>query len=220
MEFGAKLSPYVDSRGVELQDNAWAFTQPLGDSAAGFFKITILPQAIALEAKLPSNTLEWFEQRFEIILDEFKKTFRPAFVISSQARVIGTIPVNGDARVFLVEHLANMPSERFGLLHRPFHVFGIHLGMPPFQLQMPPKGKGKKGKLIPTEWAADVKIESLAEDTRQLYLDATGQWPPSPKKWDGRVTKESVTRLAAVKEYLEQNVLPFLTNIRTNGGKK
>ena len=71
----SELSPYVDSRGVDLQDDSWAFTHPLGDSAAGIFKITIRPQGIVLEAKLPTNSLEWFEDRYGIILDEFRKHF-------------------------------------------------------------------------------------------------------------------------------------------------
>jgi hypothetical protein len=217
LEFGAKLSAYVDARGVDLQDSSWTFSQPLGDSAAGLFRVTIQEEAITLEARMPTSPLEWFEDRYGFILDEFQKSFKPAFVISSTAKVMATIPVDGDARAFLFEHVANMPPERLNPLGRPLHIFGMRLGMPPFQLQMRPKGGSKKGKVISTEWSVDVKVESLAVDTRQLYLEVTGQWPPNPKAWDGRATKESVARLATVKEYLEKHVLPFLKNNRSNG---
>lgn len=38
LEFAAKLADYVDPRGVVVKDDAWIFTQPLGDSAAGFLQ--------------------------------------------------------------------------------------------------------------------------------------------------------------------------------------
>ena len=32
LEFAAKLADYIDPRGVVVKDDAWIFTQPLGDS--------------------------------------------------------------------------------------------------------------------------------------------------------------------------------------------
>jgi len=221
MEFGAKLSAYFDARGVDLQDSSWTFSQPLGDSAAGLFQVTIQEQAVTLEARLPTNNLEWFEHRYEFILEEFRKAFKPTFLISSTAKVIATISVDGDAREFLFNHVANIPHERLRPLGRPVHIVGMRLGMPPFQLQTPPKGKRKKGKVVKSaEWAVDVKAESLAIDTRKLYLEVTGQWPPGPKAWTTKVTKESVTRLGIVKGFLTDRVVAFLNGNDGNGGEK
>ena len=222
-EFAAKLSPYVDARGAELQDNAWIFSQPLGDSAAGLFRLLVQEQMLSLEARLPTNPLDWFERRYELILDEFRKAFKPTFLISSSAMVLGTVSVFGDARAFLFEHVANIPESKLKPLGRPVHIVGIRFGMPPFALQGATQkgGKKRKAKIVEsTEWAVDVKAESLGTDTKKLYLEATGQWPLVPKSWDAQATKEAVTRLATVKNYLEDNLLPFLTGEPRNGGKK
>lgn len=146
MEFGAKLAAYFDARGVELQDRSWTFSQPLGDSAAGLFRVVIQEQAVTLEARLPTNPLEWFEHRYEFILNEFQETFKPAFLITSTAKILATIQIDGDARSFLLQHVANMPVKRLEALHRPIHIVGLRLAMPAFELQEPPKPKGTKAK--------------------------------------------------------------------------
>jgi hypothetical protein len=220
LEFGARLSGHVESRNVDLQDSSWTFSQPLGDSAAGLLQITVQEQSVTLQAQYPTHRLEWFEDRFGFILDEFQKTFKPNFVLSSLAKVIATVQIDGDARNFLFKHVANMQPERFNPLGRPLHIFGFRLVLPPFQLKVPPKGKGKRGKLIPTEWQADIKVESLGTDIHQLFLDATGQWPPAPREWDNAATRGCTQKLAIVKEYLEKHVIPFLDPTRGNGGQK
>jgi hypothetical protein len=222
MEFGAKLATYFDARGVDLQDRSWTFSQPLGDSAAGLFRVVIHEQAVSLEARAPTNTLEWFEHRYEFILNEFQEAFKPALLISSNAKVLATIQIDGDARNFLLEHVAHMPIEKLNSLRRPIHIIGLRLAMPAFEVQEEPapkpkagkrKGKPKKAKIIESvEWAADVKAESLAVDTGKLYLEATGIWPPGPRIWDNEATKEAVTRLATVKAYLADRFVPFLND--------
>ena len=92
LQFAAKLSAYVDPRGVELQDGSWVFSQPLGDSAAGMLQVAVHEQTVTLEARLPTNPLDWFERCYEIILDEFQNTFKPTFLISSTAKVLGRDP--------------------------------------------------------------------------------------------------------------------------------
>ncbi len=214
LEFGAKLSAFIDPRGIELQDGAWIFSQPLGDSAAGLFRVTIQENTITLEARLPTNRLDWFERRYEIILDEFQKTFKPTFLISSMAKVLGTIPIDGDAREFLFNHVVKISKPKFGILERPVHIVGIRLGLPAFEVSKAKrtKGKSKKEKGIKsTEWAVDIKAESLAADTRKVYLEATGQWPPIPREWNGAATKAVITRLATVKSYLKDHFISFLT---------
>ena len=43
-------------------------------------RIAIQEQTIGLEVQRPTNALDWFEQRYAFVLDEFRKTFKPAFV--------------------------------------------------------------------------------------------------------------------------------------------
>ena len=66
-------------------------------------------------------------------------------MISSMAKVIATIPVDGVILgCFLSSIVQTYPLGDLALLQRPFHIFGIRLGMPPFQLQVPPKGKSRR----------------------------------------------------------------------------
>jgi hypothetical protein len=196
MEFGKKLSEHIEPHGVELQDNAWTFSQPLGDRPGGLL-----------------------ETRYEFILDEFRKTFKPAYVIATMAKVVGTVEVDGDARRFLFEHVAHIPELRLEALGRPVHIVGIRLGMPAFQAAEPPKGKRKKPKIIETKWLVETRAESLGADIRKLYLEAAGQWPLEPKEWNAAATKEVVARLGTVKSYLIERLLPFLTKDVNSGGK-
>jgi hypothetical protein len=219
MEFGKKLSEHIEPHGVELQDNAWTFSQPLGDRPGGLLKVAIQEQMIALEASQPTYALDWFETRYEFILDEFRKTFKPAYVIATMAKVVGTVEVDGDARRFLFEHVAHIPELRLEALGRPVHIVGIRLGMPAFQAAEPPKGKRKKPKIIETKWLVETRAESLGADIRKLYLEAAGQWPLEPKEWNAAATKEVVARLGTVKSYLIERLLPFLTKDVNSGGK-
>jgi len=214
MDFGAKLATHINPRVVDLQENSWTFSQPLGDTPDGLFRVTIQDQTVELEAKLPNNKLEWVETNFGIILKEFQKTFNPAVLISSVARVVKTVSVDGDARSFLLEHVAHIPVERLNPLHRPIHLIGLHLGCPPFFFQEPGGGEP-----IQKEWAVDVKVESLAADVSKVFIDATGQWPLAAKMWNDEATNEAVQRLATVNEFLEKDVLGFLTDDQKTGAE-
>jgi hypothetical protein len=214
LEFAAQLSAHVDApRELELQENQWTFTQPLGDRAAGVFQVAIQESQVIVEAAFPTHPLEWLERRFEFIVSEFRKMFTPGLLLGSRASVRGTLQVDGDARVFLTTHVTMMEKKRLAPLDRPVHLFGIHLVMPPFQLQQqPPAGKkGRKVKIIKSaDWISEVRVESLLEDSRKLFLETTGQWQ-TPGKWDEEATKDVVGHLAVVSGFLKGNLVPFLT---------
>ncbi len=212
LEFAAKLSTHVDvPRGLDLQENQWSFSQPLGSTSRGVFQVVVKESQLVLEAAFPSHALEWFELRFEFIVEEFRKMFTPGLLLASTAAYRGTLQIDGDARVFLTTYVTKMEPRRLSPLGRPLHLFGIRLLMPPFQEQKPPEGKRKKTKVVRTvDWVADVKAESLLEDTEKLYLEATGQWP-TPHKWDKKASKSVVAQLAIVADFLKNNFVPFLT---------
>ncbi len=218
LEFAAKLSAHVDApRGLDLQENQWTFSQPLGASPAGGLRVVVRESQLVLEAAFPTHALEWFEHRYDFILSEFHKMFGPGLLLESSASVRGTLQVDGDARRFLTTYVTKMEGERLSPLGRPLHLFGIRLLLPPFQEQAPPTGKRKKGKIVRTvDWVADVKAESLVEDTGKLFLEATGQWP-APRRWDEKATKSVVGQLAVVCGFLKNNLVPFLTAESSKG---
>jgi hypothetical protein len=212
LEFAAKLSTHVDvPRGLDLQENQWTFSQPLGSLSRGLFQVAIKESELMIEAAFPTHALEWFEHRYEFIVEEFRKMFTPGLLLTSAAVCRGTLQIDGDARTFLATHVARVAPNQLSPLGRPLHLFGIRLMMPPFREQKPPEGKRKKPKIVRTvDWVADVKAESLVEDTGKLFLEATGQWP-APRKWDEKASKRVVGQLATVSDFLKNNFVAFLT---------
>ncbi|MGA2035313.1 MAG: hypothetical protein ABSG68_23950, partial [Thermoguttaceae bacterium] len=161
LEFAAKLSTGFDPREMDLQDTQWTFLQKIGDNAAGFFRLAIGETEILLEVGFTENRLEWFEQRCGLILDEFRKTFTPAVVLTTTVRVNGTLAIDGDARMFLTTHVTNFNRKRLQAFQRPVQLFGIRLAMPAFQRPLPPKGRRKKPAIETVDWHIEAKAESL-----------------------------------------------------------
>jgi hypothetical protein len=218
LEFAAKLSVLVDApRGLDLQDNQWTLSQPLGTTALGVFKVQVNESQLQLETVFPTHPLEWLAHRYEFIVSEFCKMFTPELLLGSFAGVRGTLQIDGDARLFLTTHVTQMEPTRLSPLGRPLHLFGIRLLMPPFRQHQTPKGKRKKGKVVKmVDWVADVKAESLVEDTTKLFLEASGQWP-APQKWDEGAVRRVVEQLDTVCDFLKSNLVPFLTAEPKNG---
>jgi hypothetical protein len=218
LEFAAKVSTHADApRGLDLQESQWSFSQPLGATSRGVFQVIVKESALILEVAFPSHALEWLEHRFEFIVEEFRKMFTPGLLLASSAAYRGTLQVDGDARTFLTTYVTKMEPKRLSPLGRPLHLFGIRLLMPPFQEQKPPEGKRKKAKIVRTvDWVADVKAESLVEDTGKLFLETTGEWQ-TPKKWDEKASKSVVGQMATVSDFVKNNFVPFLTSESNEG---
>jgi hypothetical protein len=211
LEFAASLSSIIDPRGVELEENFWKFSQPLGADAAGKFQIGIWDQRITIEAFYPTDSLEYFERRYNLILKEFTKTFRPKLLLESDACMRGTYQIDGDARIFLATHIAKLDSKRLHqTLGRPVHSFGIRLFMPPFQVERSSKGKQKKKKIIDkVDWLLNIRAESQLEDPSKLFIEAKAQWS-DPVNWNDTAMRVVEGRLAVISDYLKTKFISFL----------
>ena len=216
-EFAAKLTDFVDPRGVMLKEDAWVFAQPLGESALGFLRAVIQPNTITLEANGATYVMEYFETRCRFVLEEFQRNFLPTWLPASMAKVSGTLDVDGDARAVLCEHLTKL-SDRVQILGRPIQLFGIRFAMPPFEARDQSSGRGR-GKLIASEdWSAELRAESLFADPGKLYLEATGSWVlPTPKRWNEGTIEEVIQHLGKVSTYLREHLIPFLRKRAENG---
>jgi len=50
LEFAAKVSTHADApRGLDLQENQWSFSQPLGATSRGVFQVVVKESALILE---------------------------------------------------------------------------------------------------------------------------------------------------------------------------
>jgi len=109
----------------------------------------------------------------------------------------GTIPINGDARTFLAQHVMSIDPDRVDRFGRPIHLVGLRFFFPPF------RHKGKKGKAAVANWQVNVKAESLLEDPSKLYLEADADWS-EPEDWSDEATANLVKQLGIVSSYLEE----------------
>jgi hypothetical protein len=213
LEFAAKLSGVIDSRGLDLQETRWQFTQPFGSHAHGVFRVNIDQSTLTMEASYPSDRRQLIEDRFGLILKEFQNAFQPELILGSSACFRGTLSIDGDSRAFLGSCVANIPDERMAKLGRPLHLFGIRVFLPPFVAQEPPKNKkGKQGKRKASHdvrWGINVRAESLMEDTTKMFIEGSGEWP-EPRKWDESASKDVIQHLDTVSEYLSNKFLSFL----------
>jgi hypothetical protein len=139
----------------------------------------------------------------------FGDTFKPKVMLLAAAKVVGTMQIDGDARLFLAKHVSSLDTKRFTMLNRPIHIFGIRVTCPPYKKE---ETKGKK-KVITAQalFNVDIKAESWGEDPTKLWLEADAQWPV-PSQWDAKSIDEVVGHLQLVKDYLAQDVMQFLQN--------
>ena len=212
LEFAAKLSGTIDSRGLDIQEHRWEFSQPLGSHASGIFRVAIDQQSLAMEANYPSDRRQAIEDRFGLILKEFKRTFRPELILSSTACVRGTLNIDGDSRSFLGGHVANIHADKLRHLGRPLHLFGLRMFLPPYVAQDAPKST-KRSKKVPdarADWGIAICAESLMEDISKLFLEASGEWP-APRKWDDEAGDQVIEHIGTVSDYLSKQFLSFLT---------
>lgn len=221
-EFAAKLSDSFDARETDLQDTQWRFLQKMGDSPSGFFRMLIRETEISLEVAYTENRLQWFTDRCGLILDEFRKTFTPAIVLTTTVRINGTLEIDGDSRLFLTDHVTNFNRSRLEVFKSPVQLFGIRFSMPAHQYEVPPKrppkGKTKKKPVIETvDWHVEAKAESLMTDPSKLYLETLTVWQ-RPRGWDGATTQLEIDRIEEVSEFLRSRLIPCLTNSPENEG--
>jgi hypothetical protein len=202
-DFGRTLTEFIQPNKSELQAEAWTFSQPQGGSPNCFLSVNVRPSDIQLNVSQPVNNKEWYETRYGLLLRRFAEFFTPELILESSAMIHGLLPIDGDARTFLAQHVMNMNPSRTDQFGRPIHLVGLRFFFPPF------RKKGKKGKEAVTDWQVNVKAESWLEDPGKLYLEADADWP-SPEKWTETAVNRALERLNTVGEYLEKNVVAFL----------
>ena len=215
LEFAGKISSALDAREVALAENQWVLAQPLGANANSKFAVTVTDSAISVQAELPSDRLEKFDNRAHVILSEFQKMFKPELLLGSRAMVRATLQIDGDARTFLIAHVTRFDTAKLKPLGRPVHLFGIRLFMPPYEQTTTASAKSKKSKAkkvvrTTVDWMVDIKAESYIQDPAKLFLEATATWH-TPRKWDTKIVDHIVKGMDTTSDYLRENFVPFLT---------
>ncbi|MGD0382134.1 MAG: hypothetical protein ABSA77_01345 [Thermoguttaceae bacterium] len=206
LEFASIITDFMPTENVSISDNRLVIKTPAND-----FEVHISQTSIQLVQKDLSKGQEFFEKRFQVILNRFSERFSPEMILSSKAMIRALIEIDGDARSFIGFHLMRLNPETLTLMKRPLHLFGLRLFFPPFEVEQSESEKqpGHESAIKPEDWSADVKIESWIENPSKLFLEVDGRWD-EPKVWNNESVEEVWSRVATVDQFIDKNLAPYL----------
>jgi hypothetical protein len=171
-QFQHKCGEGFDWRRQEYQENVWllASPQPEGDPRSQL-KLSLQPDLVNFEDYFPTGPLDVFCDNLRLALTCVADVFSPRLILASGMVIRLTAQSEGnDARVYLGQRCLRL-DDRLGVLGRPVHAVGLKLLLPPLPGEDQPN------------WQAEIKIESLIEDVRQLFIEVDARWA-NPVAWD------------------------------------
>ncbi len=193
--FQIKASSGFDWQRQEFGNNAWRFMSPQSDGdRRSLLKLTVQRDSFNFEDSFPTSTLEVFHDNVRMTMDVMADVFDPKLMLGSGIVVRMTVQSDmDDARVFLGRHCLKL-DDRLSPLGRPVHGVGLSLLLPPLA------GEGQPN------WQAAVKVETLIEDVRQLFIEVDARWGV-PAEWDAQTI---VDRVRTTHAFAETQVLGLL----------
>lgn len=194
-QFQAKANEGFDWQRQEYTENAWRLASPQreGDRRSQL-KLTLSPDSMTFEDSFPTGPVELFNDNLKMAMDVVSTVFNPRLMIAVGVVIRMTAQSDqGDSRIYLGRHCLRL-DDRLAALGRPVHGMGIKMLLPPLP------GEGQPN------WQAAIKVESLLEDVRQLFIEVDAQWP-APIAWGGDAVIE---RVKTCHEFITNNVVDFL----------
>ncbi len=170
--FQAKASEGFDWRRQEFAEHAWQLSSPQSEGdPRSQLKLSVFPDLVNFEDYFPTGSLEVFLDNLKLALESFASVFEPRIIVGSGIVIRLTAQAETeDARVYLGQQCLHL-DERLRPLARPVHAVGLKLLLPPLPGPDQPN------------WQAEVKIETLVEDVRQLFIEVDARWA-STGNWD------------------------------------
>jgi len=201
-EFAAALTEYFDLDNVKTESDSWLLT-----SRRHRLVVNVGQSQLELHCEGPEKPQERYDVYFQKLIACFEGRFHPQIILASKAMIHGLLDIDGDARVFLAEHLLRLSSERLDPLKRPVHGVGLRLFFPAYEVKEP-EGEGSKENQA--DWQVDVRIESWMNDPRKLFVEADAAWA-EPQPWNERSIEAVGSRLSTVSEYVKTAIHRFVT---------
>jgi len=190
IDFARDVQSAMEVEGAALESNQWKFN---GAGVCDGMSVVVERRSISFGVSPPGNNLEFYDHRFESILNAFQQAFSLEAMLNSNAMAQGLVPVSGDARVFLGAGIMLMHPQKLAAIDRSLHILGVRLYFPPDDV----------------EWGVDVKVESWAEDTSMLFIEADADWRGA-RPFDGESIVKAVNGLSTVKDFMNTRLLAFL----------
>ena len=202
LRLAARMQEYVELQQITLEEKRWQFGRADTDQgeAGGRFVVTVRSNGLQVEQLFPGRGLERFEERLLSILKVFGEIMGPKVVLQSGALTRFTLGLDMDARAFLAQRKLRLDKGAMEPFGRPVHVIGLRLFFPPVA--------GREGAEA-RDWQVNVKIESLAKDPTQLFIEADAHWN-QPMQWGEQALSKIVERADTVHTFVRTNVLNFL----------
>jgi hypothetical protein len=194
-QFQMKTSVGFDWARHEYTDRVWRLASPQAEGdPRSHLKLTVEPDQMHFEDLFPVSPFDVYSDNLRLLLEAVAEVFGTKVLLGSRAIVRLTAEAPGhDARVFLGNKCLGLDS-RLGPLGRPVHAVGLKMLMPAIALQDQPP------------WQVEVKVESLVEDVRQLFIEADAQWA-APMPWG---LDEVIRRLRVAHDFTNKEVVAFL----------
>lgn len=171
-DFQLKCGDGFDWRRQEYQDHAWHLVSPQSEGdPRSQLKLSLQPDVVNFEDYFPTAPLEVYTDNLRLVLKTVADVFNPRVTLGTGVVIRLTAQSDGnDARVFLGQRCLRL-DDRLAVLGRPVHAVGLKFLLPPLP-----------GEDMPN-WQAEIKIESLIEDVRQLFIEVDARWA-NPMGWD------------------------------------
>lgn len=204
-QFQLKASEGFDWRKQEYAENAWHMMSPQAEGdPRSQLKLSIGPELMNFEDFFPTGSFDVFLDNLKLVLDTVATVFGPRLIVATGIVVRLTTQSQGnDARVYLGQQCLHL-DDRLATLGRPVHAVGLKLLLPPLPGTRPEN----------PNWQAEVKIESLIEDVRQLFIEVDARWG-QPGPWDPGVVVE---RAKIAHEFATTRIVELLQELGGAGG--
>lgn len=201
--FQMRASQGFDWARHEYNDKAWRLSSPQSEGdPRSHLKLTIQPEQINFEDFFPVGPFDLYIDNLKLALEIVEDVFAPKILLGSGAMIRLTAEADGnDARIFLGNRCLGL-DRRLAPLGRPVHAVGLKMLLPPVAVKDQPP------------WQAEIKIESLVEDIRQIFIEADANWS-MPMAWN---TEEVVRRVTIASEFTRNEVVNFLQQYEQSDG--
>lgn len=201
-QFQIKCSEGFDWRRQEYAEHAWQMTSPQAEGdPRSQLKLTVTTDSVNFEDFFPTSTLDVYFDNLRMAFGVVGTVFNPRIMLSTGAMIRLTAQTEeNDGRIFLGQRCLRLDN-RLGPLGRPVHAVGLKLVLPPLPGADQPN------------WQAELKIESLIEDVRQVFIEIDARWA-QPCPWDPETV---VQRGRTVYEFLTTRVIEMLREMSQPG---
>ncbi len=169
-----------------------------GDGFDGEIQINLSREKLLMHILFPSGAIVELIEIFDSIIKILRDIIRPhifAPVVVNIRKQVTT--QEKDANLFFTESLFKFSKEREDILGRPIQTMGIKLMMPPFL-----------GSSREQTDAIELKIETLNEDPRDIYLEINRVFSVPIPSANFTTVKDFIL---STEDYLNNNVLDFIS---------